>query len=68
MQTETNTITTSIVEAPEKMEEPASIQSAPIDPPKEENNSISAQPEPTQEVVEVKQDEPTEVKPEEKKE
>jgi hypothetical protein len=56
------------VEAPEKMEEPASIQSAPIDPPKEENNSISAQPEPTQEVTEVKQDEPAEVKPEEKKE
>lgn len=57
-----------IVEVPEKTEEPPSIQSAPIDPPTEENNSTSAKPEPTQEVPEVKQDEPAELKPEEKKE
>ena len=57
-----------IVEAPEKTEEPASIQSAPIDPPADENNSTSTKPEPTREVAEVKQDELAEATPEEKKE
>lgn len=57
-----------IVEAPEKTEELPSIQSTAIDPPTEENTSTSAKPEPTQEVTEVKQDEPVEVKPEEEKE
>jgi hypothetical protein len=57
-----------IVEAPEKIEEAPSIQSAPIDPPTEENHSTSAKPEPAREVTEVKPDEPAEVKPEEMEE